>query len=120
MDQRHTCQDQTKSGNLTCCLLLIANSIHKKLRYQLILSGEIHDQKVLQSDWMGGTTDHTQPKVLVSDATFPDSYLHAKTLRHKLTLYPDTDDQRILQSDWTRGTTSQTQPKLVVSDLTFP
>ena len=27
-------------------------------------------QRILQSDWTGGTTRHTQPKVIVSDAAF--------------------------------------------------
>lgn len=39
----------------------------KKLRYQLIPSRDIDDQGILESDWVKGTTDHTKPKVVVSD-----------------------------------------------------
>ena len=40
----------------------------KTLRYQLTLSWDIKDQRILQSDWMRGTSDHTQSKAVVSDA----------------------------------------------------
>ena len=76
----------------------------QKLRYQLILSKDIDDQKILQSDWTRGTTGHTQPKEVVPDA--PD--LHAKNLRDFWISSRNTDDQKILQSDWTGGTTGQT------------
>ena len=32
---------------------------------------DIDDKRILQSDWMGDLTEHTQPKKLVSGATFP-------------------------------------------------
>ena len=41
----------------------------KKLRYRLIFSREIDDQRILQSDC--GLNGHTQTKAVVSDATFP-------------------------------------------------
>ena len=43
----------------------------KLLRYRLIPSRDIDDQRILQSDWTGDTTENTQPKVVVSSATFP-------------------------------------------------
>ena len=42
-----------------------------ELRYYLILSRDIDDQRILQSAWKRDTTDHNQPKVVFSDATFP-------------------------------------------------
>ena len=42
----------------------------KNLRYQLLLSTDIDDQRTLQSDWTRGTTSHTKTKVVVSDASF--------------------------------------------------
>ena len=42
----------------------------KNLRYQLLLSTDIDDQRTLQSDWTRGTTNHTKTKVVVSDASF--------------------------------------------------
>ena len=39
----------------------------KKLGYQLTLYKDIIYQRILQSGWMRGTADHTQPKVVVSD-----------------------------------------------------
>ena len=62
----------TKKGSLRCYLPLMTNSMHKKnLRYQLILFRNISDQRSLQSDWAGGTTGHSQPKVVVSNCPFP-------------------------------------------------
>ena len=43
----------------------------KNLRYQLIPSRDIDVQRILQTDLARGTPDHIQPKVVVSDATFP-------------------------------------------------
>ena len=34
------------------------NAMQKKLKYQLILSRDIDDQRILQSDWMKGTPSH--------------------------------------------------------------
>ena len=42
----------------------------KNLRYWLIPFTDIDDQWILQSNWTRGITEHTQPKVVVSDATF--------------------------------------------------
>ena len=47
------------------------NYLHvKNLRYQLIPIRDVDDQKILQSDWMRGKISHSQPKVVVPDATF--------------------------------------------------
>ena len=48
-----------------------ANSMHKKLRYRLIFSRYTFNKRILQSDWTSGTPGYIQPKVVVSDATFP-------------------------------------------------
>ena len=45
--------------------------MQKNQRYWLVLSSDIVDQRILQSDWMKGPTGHMQPKVVVSDAAFP-------------------------------------------------
>ena len=42
-----------------------------KKRRTLTLSRHIDDHRILQSDWMKKTTDHTQPKVVALDATLP-------------------------------------------------
>ena len=39
--------------------------------YKLIASRDTDDQRTLESDWTRGTTGHTLPKLVVSDATFP-------------------------------------------------
>ena len=36
----------------------------------MILSKDIDDHRILQPDWTRGTTDYTQPKVVVPDANF--------------------------------------------------
>ena len=43
----------------------------KNLRCQLVLSSDIADQRIVHSDWLRDTTDHNQPKVVVSGAIFP-------------------------------------------------
>ena len=42
-------------------------------RYQLILSQDIDDQRILESDWTSGTSGYTQSRaiVVVLDPTFP-------------------------------------------------
>ena len=48
------------------------NYLHAKdLRYSLIPSRYIDDQRILQSDWAKSTTGQTQLKVVISDAAFP-------------------------------------------------
>ena len=42
----------------------------KHLRVPLIPSRDINNQKILQSNWMRGTTSHTQSKEVAPDATF--------------------------------------------------
>ena len=50
--------------------LYLGDKLHtNKLRY-LILSRDIDDQRILQSGSTRGTTGHTQPNVVVSDAAF--------------------------------------------------
>ena len=85
------------------------------------ISIDIDDQRTLQSDWTRGTTVHTHPKSVVSDATsFLGVYLHAKNLRYWLTPFKNIHDQKILRFDWVTGKTVHTQSKVVVSDITFP
>ena len=43
----------------------------ENLRYKLITSKYIDDQRILQSDWTRTKPGQTQSKVAVSDATFP-------------------------------------------------
>ena len=43
----------------------------EKLRYQLIFSRDLAQQSIPQYHWTGGTPGQTQPKAVVSDATFP-------------------------------------------------
>ena len=62
--------ETTKSDSLQCYLSLMTNSM-KKLRNQMILFKETVDQRILQSNLTRSLTDHTQPKVVVSNATFP-------------------------------------------------
>ena len=108
----------------------------KNIRDRSIRSRNIDDQKILQSELKRGTTGHTQPKVVISDAAFPwwltsckklryhlipcrdidndDNFaknLHTKNLRDCRIPSRDTDDQRILQSDWAWGATGHAQPK---------
>ena len=66
----HNWPETTKSDSLQSYLPLMTNSI-KKLRNQMILFKEIVDQKILQSYLTRSLTDHTQLKVVVSNATFP-------------------------------------------------
>ena len=42
----------------------------KKLRYQLIISRDTDDKRILESDWTIDTTGPTYAKAVVSDATF--------------------------------------------------
>ena len=51
----------TKSGSLRCCLPLMTNFLHKKLRYQLILSQDIDNQTIMQSDCMKGKPGNIRP-----------------------------------------------------------
>ena len=48
---------------------MMTNSMHRKLRYQLILSRNNDDQRGMQPDCARGTICHTQPKAAVSDPT---------------------------------------------------
>ena len=43
----------------------------KNLSDRLVPSRDINDQRIRQFDWTRGTTSHTQPKVVVTDSTFP-------------------------------------------------
>ena len=44
---------------------------NSQTKVPLILSREIDNQKMLQPDWIKDTVGYNQPKVIVSDATFP-------------------------------------------------
>ena len=68
---------------------------------------------------MRGTTAHTQPKVVLSDATSLWWLSPTKNVRDRSVPSRDIDDQKILQGDWTRSTTTHTHPKKVVPDATF-
>ena len=52
-------------------LLSLDDYLHAiNLKDQSIPSRDVDDQKSLRSDWVRGTTGHTQPKEVVSDAIF--------------------------------------------------
>ena len=51
---------QHKSGSLKCYLTLMTHCMHKKLRYNLILSQDIDNQIIIQSDCMKGKPGNTQ------------------------------------------------------------
>ena len=89
----------------------------KYLSRWLIPFSYIYDQRILQSDWMGGTTGHTKPKMVVSDAiaTFLWWLLPRKKSKVLIPSY-NIADQRIPQFDWMRATADHTQRKVVVSD----
>ena len=63
-------QGKSKSGSLRCYLPLTTNSM-EKTKVQFILSREIDDHRILQSEWTRGMPGHTQLKVVVSNTTFP-------------------------------------------------
>ena len=92
--------------------------MHKKLRHQLILLKEI-DRKFLQPERTRGNTDHTQPKMIVSDApclhNFMITSMEKKKLRHHLTISRDNDDKEF--SNWIG--LQYTPPKVLVSDTTL-
>ena len=60
----------TKCASLRCYFPLMIISTQKNLRDRSIPFRNIDDQTILQSDWTRGTSGHTQPKVVVSEATF--------------------------------------------------
>ena len=92
--------------------------LHAKiLRDYRISSRDINGLRILQSNWMRGTTAHTQPKVVVSEATSLWWLSPTKNPRDRSIPSRDTDDQKILQGDWTRSTTAHTHPKKVVQML---
>ena len=60
-----------KQKQLSQILPFLHDYLHGKyLRCGLILFGDIDDQRILQLDWWKVKTGHTQPKVVISDATF--------------------------------------------------
>ena len=61
---------------------------------------------------------HTQSRVVVLDATFPQWFSPFKNKRNWPVLSSDIADQRILQSDWMRHTTGHNQSKLVLRGAT--
>ena len=54
-------QDLTKSDSLRCYLLLMTNCMHKKLRYQFILSQDLDNQRIIQSEYMRGKPGNILP-----------------------------------------------------------
>ena len=62
-------------------------------------------------------TGQSQPKAIVSGATFDWCLAPYKKLRYQMILFKEIVDQRILQSNLTRNLTDHTQPKVVA---TFP
>ena len=72
---RHSWPYSMNSGSLRCYPPLISISMQKKnkTRYQLILSRNTDDKRILQSNWTRDTTGNTQPTVVVSH-----DYLHVK------------------------------------------
>ena len=97
LDKRHTWPNPTKTGSLRCYVPLMTNSMHERLSYQWILSRVIDNQRILQSDWTRGTPGHTQPKVVVLDATFSLGISPCQKTKISLDSSRDIDDQRILQ-----------------------
>ena len=94
----------------------------KNLRYQLIPSRNIDDQRILQSDCPDerNTWPHpTKSRSLRCYLPLINISMQKKLRLTQLTLPWDIDDQRILQSNWMRSTTGQPQPKWVVSNDTF-
>ena len=66
------------TGFLSQSLDIMCNPLRKKYfgllidnRYLLVLSSDIVDQRVLQSEWTRDKTGYTQPKRVFSGATFP-------------------------------------------------
>ena len=80
------------------------------LRYKLIPSEDIDDQRTLQSDWKISTRGHTQLKVVVSYASFHLMIITTQKLRHQFIFSQDVNDQRILQYDWTKSKPGLNQP----------
>ena len=68
--QRHNWPHPIDSGSLKFCLSFMIVSTQKNLRYWLIPPKYIDDQTILQSDWLRGTTGHTQPEVVILNDTF--------------------------------------------------
>ena len=64
------CATAYQKKYFTCYLSLMIIHV-KSLKDQLILSRDIDNQRIWQSDWMGVTTGRTQPNAEVSQATFP-------------------------------------------------
>ena len=73
LGERHTLPQPTKVTVSVTTLLscLDGHLCAKNIRYKLIPSKDIDEQRILQSDWIRGTPGHTQSKVVVSYATFP-------------------------------------------------
>ena len=40
-------------------------------RYRLIPSRDIDNQRILESEWHNATSDHTQPRAVPINVTFP-------------------------------------------------
>ena len=51
---------QHKSGSLKCYLTLMTHCMHKKLKHKVILSQDIDNQRIIQSDCMKGKPGNIQ------------------------------------------------------------
>ena len=53
--------------------LVSQNQEAKNHRYQLVLSSDVAERRILQSDWKRDKIGHTYSKVVISGATFLDN-----------------------------------------------
>ena len=96
-NKRKTWPHPTKSGSLRCCFILMTTPMHKKLRYQLIYSRYIADQRILISDWIRDKPDHiSNQKWCFQMIPSFDNYLLSKNIRYWLIPSREIDDW----SDW--------------------
>ena len=67
-------------------------------RYQSIPSRDIGNQRILESEWHNVTSDHTQPRAVPVNVTFPWWLSPCKTWRYYLGFSNFIADHRIIQS----------------------
>ena len=79
---------------------------------QLVHPRGIDDQITLQCDWASCITGHIQPKMVVSDPTFPWWWSSYKILK----MFSDFFQWYC----WSKNVVGQNQPKVIVLDATFP
>ena len=73
LDKTHNWSHPTKRGSLTCYLLLMIISMQKSFEINWFISGilMINESCILIEQAAKHANGHTQPKVVVSDATIP-------------------------------------------------